>query len=189
MVVEYQDIFARHRLNIGMNTEFKVKLTPNVDKAVYSQNVPMPIQLKEKLSVELALMHKYGVITGLLFSKYAIPIFSQGKPNGKLRLLVDLRKINTLIAHDYTSNNQPLNTLSDAAEYLAGKSLFCKLDCSQASHCLQIADQRSVEMLAFNLPSRLADPLRTKDLHEVSADPCLPFRISCASTWTQSYQG
>ena len=40
--------------------------------------------------------------------------------------------------------------LSDAPQHLAGKSLFCKLDCSQAYHCLQMADQRSVEMLAFN---------------------------------------
>ena len=33
-------------------------------------------------------------------------------------------------------------------------SLFCKLDCSQAYHCLQMADQRSVEMLVFNFASR-----------------------------------
>ena len=36
ILVEYHDIFARHRMNIGMNTEFKVKLTPKDDKAVYS---------------------------------------------------------------------------------------------------------------------------------------------------------
>ena len=99
-------------------------------------------------------MHKYGIITVLPFSKYASPIFAQRKPNGKLRLLVDLRKINTLIADDYTNNNHPVSTLSDAAQHLAGKSLFCKLDCSQAYHCLQMADQRSVEMLAFNFASR-----------------------------------
>ena len=57
----------------------------------------MPIHLKEDLIVELALMHKYGIIT-LLPSKYASPIFAQRKPNGKLRLLVDLGKINSLIA-------------------------------------------------------------------------------------------
>ena len=65
-----------------------------------------------------------------------------------------LRKINNLIADDYTNNNHPVSTLSDAAQHLAGKSLFCKLDCSQAYHCLQMADQRSVEMLAFNFASR-----------------------------------
>ena len=154
ILVEYHDIFARHRMDIGMNTEFKVKLTPKDDKAVYSQNLPMPIHLKEDLIDKLALMHKYGIVTVLPFSKYASPIFAQRKPNGKLRLLVDLRKINSLIADDYTNNNHPVSTLSDAAQHLAGKSPFCKLDCSQAYHCLQMADQRSVEMLAFNFASR-----------------------------------
>ena len=138
-----------------MNTEFKVKLTPRDDKAVYSQNLPMPIHLKEELFVELALMHKYGIITVLSFSKHASPIFAQRKPNGKLRLLVDLPKINSLIADDYTNKSHPVSTLSDAAQHLAGKSLLCKVYCSQAYHCLQITDQRSVEMLAFNFASRI----------------------------------
>ena len=154
ILVDYHDIFARHIMDIGMNREFKVKLTPKDDKALYSQSLPMPIHLKEDLIVELALMHKYGIITVLPFSNYASPIFAQRKPNGKLRLLVDLRKINSLIADDYTNNNHPDSTLSDAAQHLAGKSLFCKQDCSQAYHCLQMADQRSLEMLAFNFASR-----------------------------------
>ena len=115
ILVEYHDIFARHRMEIGMNTEFKVKLTPKDDKAVYSQSLPMPIHLKDDLIVDLALMQKYGIITVLPFSKCARPIFAQRKPNGKLRLLVDLRKINTLIADDYTNNNHSVSTLCDAA--------------------------------------------------------------------------
>ena len=182
ILVEYHDVFARHRMDIGMNTEFKVRLTPKDDKVNYSRSLPMPIHLKEDLIVEIALMHKYGIITVLPYSKYASPIFAQSKPNGKLRLLVDLRKINTLIAHDYNNHNHPVSTLSDAAQHLAGKSLFCELDCSQAYHCLQMADQRSVEMLAFIFASKL---LPTEDLHKVLADLCLLFRVSCASTWTQ----
>ena len=54
ILVEYHDIFAIHRLDVGMNTEFKVKLSPKNDKLVYSQNLPMPIHLKEDLIVELA---------------------------------------------------------------------------------------------------------------------------------------
>ena len=46
ILVEYHDIFSRHRMDIGRNTEFKVKLTPKDDKAVYSQSLPMPIHLK-----------------------------------------------------------------------------------------------------------------------------------------------
>ena len=63
ILVEYHEIFARHRLKTGMNTEFKAKLTPKDDRAVYSQSLPIPIHLKEELIVELASMHKYGNIT------------------------------------------------------------------------------------------------------------------------------
>ena len=156
-MVKYHDFFVRHRMDIGMNTELKVKLNPKDTKAVYSQSLPMPIHLKEDLIVEFALMHKYGIITVQRSSKYAGPIFAQRKPNGKLRLLVELRKINSLIADYYTNNNHPVSILSDAAQHaaqLAGKSLLYKLDCSQAYHCLQMADQRSVEKLAFKFSSR-----------------------------------
>ena len=47
ILVEYHDIFARHRMDIGMNREFKVKLTPKDDTAVYIQSLPLPIHLKE----------------------------------------------------------------------------------------------------------------------------------------------
>ena len=51
ILVEYHDICARHRMDIGMNAEFRVKLTPKNDKAVYSQSLSMPIHLKEDLIV------------------------------------------------------------------------------------------------------------------------------------------
>ena len=155
ILIEFNDIFASHRLDIGINHDFKIKLTPKTDEPVYSQSLPCPINLKEDLTVELALMHYFGIITTLLFSKYDSPIFAQRKPNGRLRLLVDLRKINNWISDDYTNNNHPVSTLTDAAQHLAGKKLFCKLACSQAYHVLQMADQKSVQLLAFNFASRI----------------------------------
>ena len=174
-IVGFNDIFARRRLDIGMNTQFKVSLTPQDDKPVYTQSLPVPINLKGDLIVELALMHRYGIIKTLAFSKYASPIFAQRKPNGKLRLLVDLRKINALIAGDYINNNYHVSTLSDAAQHLAGTKLFCKLDCSQAYRCLQMADQMSVELLAFNFA-----------WHKDSVEHYQQFQASCVSTWTRS---
>ena len=56
-------------MDTGMNTEFKMKLSLKDDKAVHSQSLPMPIHLKEDLIVELALMHKDGIITTLIFSQ------------------------------------------------------------------------------------------------------------------------
>ena len=64
---ECHDIFARHQMDIKMNTDFKVKLTPKDDKTVCSQNLPVRIYLTGNLFVELALVHNYGIITVLPF--------------------------------------------------------------------------------------------------------------------------
>ena len=85
---------------------FKGETHPKGDKTAYSQSLPMPIHLKEDLIVELNLMHKYGINTVLTFSKYTSPAFARRKPNRKLRLHVDLRKYNSLLADDYTINKQ-----------------------------------------------------------------------------------
>ena len=154
ILIEFNDIFPRHRLDIGINHDFKIKLTPKTDEPVYSQSLPCPTNLEDDLTVALPLMHYFGIITTLPFSKYASPIFAQRKPNGRLRLLVDLRKINNFISNDYINNNHPVSTLTDAAQHLAGEKLFCKVDCSQAYHVLQMTDQKSVQLLAFNFASR-----------------------------------
>ena len=107
-IVEYNAVFARPRFDIGINNTFKVQLTPKDERPTYTQNLLVPINWKEDLSVELALMHRYGLITTLPFSKYARAIFAQRKLNGKLRLLVDLRKINALISDDFINNNHPV---------------------------------------------------------------------------------
>ena len=45
--LDWHDIFARQWMDIWMNTEFKVKLTPKDDKAVNRQNLLIPIHLKK----------------------------------------------------------------------------------------------------------------------------------------------
>ena len=141
----------------------------------------MTVHLKEDLNVELTLMHKYGIITVRPFSKYPSPTFAQRRPNGKLCLLVDLMKRNFLIADDYTNITHPVGSLSDAAQHLAEKTLLCKLDSSQVYHCLQMADQQSVEMLAFNFASA---NFVCKKLAEGLSKPLSVFLTSCASTCT-----
>ena len=39
VLVEFNDIFARHSLDIGINHEFKIKLTPKTEEPVYSQSL------------------------------------------------------------------------------------------------------------------------------------------------------
>ena len=79
LLVEIHEIFARHRFDIGINEEFTVKLTPKDDPPAFSQSLPTPVYLKEGITAELALLHKYGIITTLPFSEYASTIFAQRK--------------------------------------------------------------------------------------------------------------
>ena len=126
-LVEIQDIFARHRFDIGINNDFEVKLTPVDESPAYSQNLPTSINLKEDVTVELALLHKYSIITTLSFSKYPSSIFSQQKTDAKLRLFVDLRKIINLRSDDYINNNHTVSTLTDAAQHMAENNYFKNL--------------------------------------------------------------
>ena len=121
MLVELHDIFARHGSDIGMNKEFKVKQTPKDDSPAYSQSLLAPINLKEDILVEVAMLHKNEIITTLQFSKYAGTIFAQTKSNGKLRLLVDLRKINNLVSDAFINNTHLVSILVDGAQHIAGK--------------------------------------------------------------------
>ena len=49
LLVEFHDTFARHRFDIGINTEFKVQLTPLDNKPAYSQSLPAPSNLKDDI--------------------------------------------------------------------------------------------------------------------------------------------
>ena len=63
LLVEFHDIVARHRFDIGINTEFKVQLTPLDNMPAYSHSLPAPSKLKDDILVELAFLHKYAIIT------------------------------------------------------------------------------------------------------------------------------
>ena len=154
LLVEYYDIFAKHRFDVGYNTELKVKLTPAHDLPVYVQSPPTPIHHRDEILIELALMQYYGIVTLLPNSKYSSPIFAQREQSGKLRILIDLRRVNHLLRNDFSNNNFPISNMTDAMHHFAGKTLFTKLDCSQAYHCLQMADPLSVQLLSFNFASR-----------------------------------
>ena len=154
VILEFHDIFARHRLDVGGNGEIKVKLTPEHDRPVFKRSPPCPIHYKEDLMVELALMQYYGIITTLATSKYSSPIFCQRKSNGRLRILTDLRRINHLIRNDYDEHNFPLACMADAMAHIVGKTLFSLFDASQAYFSVQLADALSVQLLSFNFASR-----------------------------------
>ena len=47
-IVEFNYIFARHKQDIGMNMQFKISLTPQHDKPVNTQSLPVPNQSQRR---------------------------------------------------------------------------------------------------------------------------------------------
>ena len=86
-LVEYHDVFAKYRFDVGYNTELKIKLTPVHPLPVYIQGPPAPIHLGDEILIELALLQYLNIITTLSHSKYSSPIFVHRKSAGKLRIL------------------------------------------------------------------------------------------------------
>ena len=80
ILVEYHDIFARHRMHIGLNTEFKMRLTTKDDKALYSQSLPVPIHLNEDLIVELALWTNTGLSQSYPSQNMRVPFLRSENP-------------------------------------------------------------------------------------------------------------
>ena len=174
LVVEYHNNFATHRTDNGMNTEFKVKLTPKDDKAVYSQNLPMPMHLKEHLIVDLILMHKYQMVTVLLFSQYASPILHRahstenyvslwisGKSTPLLQTIILTLKTQSALCQ-MQHNTWQGNVFS--ASLIALRLLtVCRWRTNGQWKCLQSI-----------LPVEL---LPTGGLHKVLANWCLPFEL------------
>ena len=152
--MEFSDIVGKHRFDVGLNTELKVKLTLEHELPVYVQSPITLIHLRDELLVELFLMHFYNLITSLPHSKYSSPVFEQRKESGKLTISIDLRRINHLLRNDYMNSIFPMPNMSDASNHFASKTLFSKFDCSQAYHCVQMADEKSKQLMAFNFASR-----------------------------------
>ena len=94
-------------------------------------------------------MHRYGIITTLPVSKYASPTFTQ-----RPICATSTYSTQTTILKPMTQST-PSQTRSNI--FLSRVKLFCKLDCSQEYHCLQMAEQRSEALPAFN--RRLAQGL------------------------------
>ena len=101
------------------------ELPKTSDSPSQTKTSGFPYQLKRGFDSRTSLDALLRNHTTLPFSNYASPIFAQCKPNGRLRLLVDVRKINNLISDDHINNNPPVSTLTDVAQR---KKLFCKLD-------------------------------------------------------------
>ena len=77
LLVKLHDILTRHKFDIRINHEFHVVLRQNGESPAYSENQATALHFEEKLTLELALLRKYGIKTSLTYREDANPNFAQ----------------------------------------------------------------------------------------------------------------
>lgn len=116
------DVFG----DIGlMNCEpVKIEHTDNTKPYCVNAARKVPFPLLPKVEEELIRMLKEGTIEITEPTDWCVPMVPVVKPNGKIRICVDLRKLNEAVKRE----RYILPTLEDVAPKLAQAKVFSKLD-------------------------------------------------------------
>ena len=183
LLVDFHNIFARKCCDVGDNTAFKVQLAPLENRLACSRIFPAPINLKDNILVELALQLNYGIITKLHFINYASPIFAQRKPNAKLCLLFDIRKINSIITDYFINNHHPVSKLTDAAQHVQGKTFSANRIVPKLTSASKWQIKNPFNFLSSTV---LTENSHTEDWLTDFVVPYLPFQASFRDTSIQS---
>ena len=117
---------------------YEIKLLPDSKPhALYTpRRVPLP--LREKVKEELNRMESIGVISKVNEpSAWCAGMVAVPKPNGSVRICVDLRPLNLCVMRD----TFPLPTVDDVLAQLSGATIFSKLDANSGFWQVPLAPQ------------------------------------------------
>lgn len=123
----------------------KLHIKPGA-KPVFRPKRPVAFSVLAKIEEELQRLQDNGVIEPITFSQWAAPIVVVKKPNGKIRITADYSTgLNAVLE----SNHFPLPTLDDFFNFLTNRSIFSKIDLTDAYYQVEVEDECK-EYLAIN---------------------------------------
>lgn len=97
----------------------------------------LPFTLEKQVEDELQSLIARDIIEPIEYSEYVSPIVVAPKPNGKIRLCVDFRKVNQFIVVDQF----PMPSADEIFVKLNGSKWFSKIDLTSAYHQLSLAPE------------------------------------------------
>ena len=123
---------------------------------------PVSFALRDKVDVEIDRLAKEGIYKPVPYSRWATPLVPVLKANGQVRLCGDYKcTVNKSAKREVYA----MPTVEEMFSKLAGSSLFCKIDLSQAFQQLALDEQLQ----------ELVTVTSSKGLFHVT---CLPYGVS-----------
>ena len=142
---QFSDVF---KSGIGLCKSFQVPIHLKPEhKQCFSKPRPVPYSQLESTRTELQRLESEGVVQRIEFSNWAAPIVVVSKPNGKVRICGDFKRLNQYISID----QHPLPKLDDLMEKLRGGQFFTKLDLADAYLQLELDDEAK-QLCVVNTP-------------------------------------
>ena len=128
--------------------EYDIKLTPEVTPFAITVPRQVPIPLRKETELELQRMERNGVISRVEDpTEWCAPMVVTPKSDGKVRICVDLTKLNEFVQRE----NHPLPTTDATLANLAGARYFSRLDANSGFWQIKLSE-RSKPLTTFLTP-------------------------------------
>ncbi|XP_064463889.1 uncharacterized protein K02A2.6-like [Ornithodoros turicata] len=132
---EFGQLFEKR---IGFAKGFMHKVHVKADVKPVAQKLRrLPLALRDRVSKELNKLESEGIIERVDASPWVSPIVVVQKPDGNIRLCVDLREPNKAIVADA----YPLPTVEELLNSLSGANYFAKLDLASAYYQVDLSQE------------------------------------------------
>ena len=159
--VSSPDNMCRQRLESEFPTVFSgigllkgyqatVHIDPSVPPVAQKPR-PIPFALREKVAGKVDELLDTGIIEPVQGpTPWVSPIVVAPKPNGDIRLCIDMRRVNEAVIRE----RYPFLTVDEALQQLNGATTFSKLDLRAGFHQIEL-DEESRNLTVFATPSGL----------------------------------
>ena len=119
VVDEFEDVYKQNSTTVAKHFKHRIQWRDG-ETPVQHKVHKIPLSVQPALSDEIKRLQNNGVIEQIEASKWVSPIVVARKPNGTIRMCVDLRDVNSKIiveTHPLPSINEMLMTLKKAEIY------------------------------------------------------------------------
>merc|ERR1711893_445229 len=136
IMIEYQDSFSKHDMDLGRTT-LEVHRIPTGDaKPVRLPPRRAPMHMQGDVSTQIEQLIACGAVEDCT-SPWAFPLVIVSKKDGRKRICVDYRKLNDLTVPD----GHALPRLDDSLDQLRGATVYSTLDMTMGYHQVLVAEE------------------------------------------------
>ena len=167
VVDEFEDVYKQNSTTVAKHFKHRIQWRDG-ETPVQHKVRKIPLSVQPALSDEIKRLQNNGVIEQIEASKSVSPIVVARKPNGTIRMCVDLRDVNSKIiveTHPLPNINEMLMTLKKA-------EIYTTIDLSSAYNQIPLTEE-SKDITAFITPDGLYRFTR------------VPYRLASASSLFQ----